>query len=506
KDSSRDRVLNLIRRGEEANISYGVSGSGNFMSYTIDSEFSPGEVIIGPTTDIFGKRSARFEVIDQGAYFYDSAKLSDQVVNLDPEDYEITSVTMNAPTIRVYTQPDIFENAYWTSDEEASRGTPVILFGRTDESAEWVKYATYLGGSITTENEATASGNTVYLPSGVHQVKQQLDTNGHGASINYSVNIKLIPSEHMLNEIIEPAFTRDEDENYIMLQLYNTAESVISDPTGEIEAKVTSGDSAIAYLHGRNYKNSVTLDKQYDRLSNGMYYDDRDVIGRMIKFSNTVTLTLQSNVVSYDDYMDVISDGSISNPRGGTFYDLLPLGVQPDMDSIKVDGGTGNDKVIEKYLIENFRGSGRTMLVVKVSFDDHITYMGMISETQRYSYDYQKYRGYSSNYPTTGYKNVHTLTYTSAMPWIEYQNRKTTVGIPPLVNSVAFESDEASLGNIAGWSGEKDKADYASDGDYANCRTKQELMRYGQDERELMTDLIRIQTPRISFTPEPRLI
>ena len=144
KDSSRDRVLNLIRRGEEANISYGVSGSGNFMSYTIDSEFSPGEAIIGPTTDIFGKRTARFEVIDQGAYIYDSAKLSDQVVNLDPEDYEITSVTMNAPTIRVYTQPDIFKNAYWTSDEEASRETPVILFGRTDESAEWVKYATYL--------------------------------------------------------------------------------------------------------------------------------------------------------------------------------------------------------------------------------------------------------------------------------------------------------------------------------------------------------------------------
>ena len=201
-------------------------------------------------------------------------------------------------------------------------------------------------------------------------------------------------------------------------------------------------------------------------------------------FSNTVTLKLQSNVFNKNEYLELLETGVLANPKGGTYYDLLPPGVQPVLSSIGIDESKENDRVLEAYVIENYRNSGRTMLVVKVSFDEHI------SGNADASYDYNKYAEYSDNYPSVGYKSVHKLHYTSIYPRSELINRLTQDGVPPLVNSVAFESDETFIGTILNWSGENDKADYEDAADYANCRTRYELTSYaGYDDRALMTDL-----------------
>ena len=488
KKATTDSLLNALRRGDTAEISYDVSGVGRFLDYTYGDGYDSIHLIENEQYDYAGQRPARFEVIDEHLYFYDSEKESGiKELDLDPEDYCISKVVPELPTLLTYIQSDKYLPWEWTANEELSRQAEIFLLGRSinsdGEFGEWVTYASFKNGSLTAMNGASVLGDALILPDGVHQVKQQVDTKAHGARLGFRVYVKLNPTEHLLNDIVEPAFDRDESDMYIMLRLSNTTRAVISDPEDDNREKIENGAIGNAYLHGRDYRNAATLDKEYDILNDGKPYDDSDMTAPIV-FSNTVTLKLQSNVFNKNEYLELLETGVLANPKGGTYYDLLPPGVQPVLSSIGIDESKENDRVLEAYVIENYRNSGRTMLVVKVSFDEHI------SGNADASYDYNKYAEYSDNYPSVGYKSVHKLHYTSIYPRSELINRLTQDGVPPLVNSVAFESDETFIGTILNWSGENDKADYEDAADYANCRTRYELTSYaGYDDRALMTDL-----------------
>ena len=483
--SSTDSDLNALLRGKPVMLSYTLRGEGVLVDYTYGGEYSTEYIILEDEYDRFGQRPARYELVDEQAFIRDSAKPNGgEEYALNADDYDIVSVTMDQPILSVLWQVDEYSEWNEVTDENMSREAEIVLYGCSKnadgEFGDWIPYASIKNGRIAVQNGAEVSGKEVYLPSGVNKVKQQIETKAHFIKMGYTVTVRIKPSQRVLEEIVAPAFERDESVDYVMLTVRNTAASYISDPDHSDRAVLSKADSASAYLHGRNFKNAVTLNNTYEYFGDKQYYIDNST--GTIKFRNKLTLIQQSNVLDRDYYSQLIRNGNLSNTKGGTFYALLPAGVQPNCDSIAFEEPFSGDKILSAYVIPNYEGTGRAMLVMKVSFSDHPLLLSSNGN----------YRIKNSNYPATGWANVHTVTYESNMSLVEIYNRQTDLGILPYVNSVAFEADEETLGDIEGWKGERDRAYYENNNDYENCRTielRYEKNGYVQDDRILMSDL-----------------
>ena len=254
-------------------------------------------------------------------------------------------------------------------------------------------------------------------------MKAELVTGEAIVDLGYNVYLRLKPTERMVG-MVEEAFEQDD---YIMFRLQNQAEAYA---TYNGEKLVSMRDPATAYLHGRQYKVAADLYKRFTFVEN-------QVSNSRLRLRTQATLTQQSNVLDSNTYQAALADGTIPNTRGGTYYDLLPPGVEPDLSSITVFAG---DRVLDAYARSDYQGSGRTLLVVRVGMTDHT------------SYTYYRDSRYSGNYPTEGYKNTHTIQFDSYYAWGE----ALSWGMQDLRNTIAYEADEQTLGNIKTWAGEPD--------------------------------------------------
>src|SRR5699024_9957812 len=140
----------------------------------------------------------------------------------------------------------------------------------------------------------------------------------------------------------------------------------------------------------------------------------------------TIKLDKQSFISDQTTYEAAVADGSLTPETVGTFYDLLPKGMAPQMDTIKM---RDNDIIVEAYTIENYRGTGRTMLVVKADLTPQ-------SST---------YKEGSLTY----YKDTVTLEFDAKITRLELN----TYG-NELHNVVSYESGNDKLGTVPGYQGE----------------------------------------------------
>lgn len=144
-------------------------------------------------------------------------------------------------------------------------------------------------------------------------------------------------------------------------------------------------------------------------------------------FTNRVyELTGLSDRGAYDE---AVSDGLIERETSGTFYDLLPQGVFPDTSSIELRPG---DKVESVEVLRNYKNSGRTLLKVHATLSPQ---------------PMRDARG-SGNYADMPYMKFKA-TYSFGDAW-EFGAKIT--------NIAAFESDNAQLGNVMGYMGERSDA------------------------------------------------
>ena len=168
KKATTDSLLNALRRGDTAEISYDVSGVGRFLDYTYGDGYDSIHLIENEQYDYAGQRPARFEVIDEHLYFYDSEKESGiKELDLDPEDYCISKFVPELPTLLTYIQSDKYLPWEWTANEELSRQAEIFLLGRSinsdGEFGEWVTYASFKNGSLTAMNGASVLGDALIL-------------------------------------------------------------------------------------------------------------------------------------------------------------------------------------------------------------------------------------------------------------------------------------------------------------------------------------------------------
>lgn len=416
--SINDKLVNELKEGRDITIPYSVNYGGDlFAIYTIENANGR-----RPTsTDELGKNPVLLEIEDD--------LITSRNLNLGIDDYDIEYVNFYAANERVYVGGDIYKP--WTL-EKATTKNDLILYGR-GENEDWKEYARYSNGVISVANNATLSGqNRVILPKGVKYIKESIETKNHNIGLSFGVGLKV----YATNNVSGIARQMLEDADWAMAAVTNhVTRNVYLNGT---KVDVGGGqDSETAYIHGKNTKLAVDLDKV-------VYQAENDRANYRFAYSNVLTLYQQTNAISLDELNFAEANGYFKLSDSGTFYDLLPPGMTFDESSLTIRNGT--IKTVD--VIENYKQSGRQLVIIRADLDRN----------------YSNYGNYASNknsdpyYPNNGrstYGLYHSFTNVSFKMWYTYEEAANR-GTLNLWNTAAYEADEAEFGNINTWRGEPD--------------------------------------------------
>ena len=341
-------------------------------------------------------------------------------VSLGEDDYQFDHIV-------IYNSGDYL----WTHHPETDTYTAdkvdegvLSIYGKI--SGEWVLIATYEHGTYTVVHpEAFAVGQELHFPDNVTGIKQEYPTTHEMVYLSEAAYIKLKPSTQ-IKSLIESLFNQNE---YAVLGLQNTAKNYAINKEGnEIR---TNTKPATAYLHGKQFKVAGLLNKIFE-------FDDNDVINRRIKIYSQITMTQQSNIDSRSFYDTVRASGELPDSKHGFYYDLLPYHVEPDLDSVTAENGT----IVNKRIIEDWQGSGRTMLIVEVEHTDQISF---------YDEGMHDFEEMPASFPSDAYRNQHSINFYCYYSWDDAQEH----GVDNLVNLAAYESSEDVVANLQMWAGEE---------------------------------------------------
>lgn len=456
--SNRDsQSLNKLQRGEDV-----------LVQYTLRATVSAAE-----QSEWWHITPNRF-VLEDIEYIFNNNR------TLTTNDVDIGAVTFAAPVLWNYI-PESYDEVTGLYEREKIDAPVTYLYGTIgDNSEEWVLLAALEYGVVTPVYDGVTvdpdDRMRVNLPQGISKVRMELVSDeAEIVEMRCYVYLRVKPTEPVL-EMLSDAF---ENSDYLRFTLYNKAHSY-AEYAGDDQdlADRVNGtyqdlvDIATGYLHGRQFRVAASLEKAFNVTYN-------DVSNRRIRLTSTLTLTQQSNVLTREEYDDAIASGEIPNTRHGVYYDLLPYGVDPDISSITLGEGDSRgdrrgDSLVDAYVIEDYKGSGRNMLVVIVDLEDNIEYTYTTSRKPDLASS-------STNYPTQGYKNSHTITFDSYISWDTILN--ANINLASLYNVAAYEAAEGEIGSIPGWEGEPD------DPRGGNNITSVPAMGGNDSNTDLMTDL-----------------
>lgn len=249
-------------------------------------------------------------------------------------------------------------------------------------------------------------------------IKTCLSTKTAGVTYTMYPYVRLKPTERIRARVDQ--LFKDSDTPETILR--NTAKSYNYDFNGDliVECGPKSVDD---YLTGA--ASGISMDK-------GVKYDtDKD--GQTTTLHYTANVYEQTNLTTLSDYNDAAAAGIFTPDTAGTFYDLLPKGVEPKLGTVKLNG----DNAVESVgLKRNYKGTGRTLMTVKTRVAPNPEYRSSWS---------------AGNQPYDGYGDKITLTFDAVYSFDTERDYGST-----LVNNIAYESAEASWGTIAGYKGEPD--------------------------------------------------
>lgn len=202
---------------------------------------------------------------------------------------------------------------------------------------------------------------------------------------------------------------------------YNSSNSVV----------FNEDEKGVDHLFG--YNSNIMALPSADASSKGVWDEKTAKID--VTFSGMVQE--QSTVLDKETWEEAVKAGKIKTEKSGTWYDLLPKGVVADLASIKLREG---DQLSDVYTIENFRGSGRTLLVVKAQLAADPVYQNR---------DGLKY-----------VENDSSISFNASYSKSSYLDYGMN-----LHNVVVFESGNETLGNVKNYCGQPDDPRNASASD-----------------------------------------
>ena len=173
----------------------------------------------------------------------------------------------------------------------------------------------------------------------------------------------------------------------------------------------TDFDTADSVLAGASYSVYTEKNVTFDRKK------DNDAANRRAVLHYDAKTTELSNLTSLANYREAVSEGVIVEDTSAVWYDLLPLGVTPDLSTVRLSGG---DRIVNAYTMPDFRGTGRTMMVVEANLTH--SPKAIKSGTQYY------------------YGVEHTIQFDAYYPWEEIVDNGTNIN-----NYIVYESTTPNL-------------------------------------------------------------
>ncbi len=364
----------------------------------------------------YGKREYTIELSDDLMALGDDV---DTAEALNDEDFSFQSVMLNLSStsfgINYYEYTN--DTGVWkdTKNFDYDKWKPLIVQYKTARNGEWHDLG-YIratsSGQVYFENISGESSTptwyaTATFPKGTKGWRVLNTTNFYHNNLSIYTTVSLKPTKHVLDLI----------KGKEKINLYNFDTLRVFDSKGEWADKKTSS------------LNSITQKRDEELYENGVYAAHNyaynvmahaDITAAMQK---TVTLTnnparaaveakyLIQEYASYNNMTqaDVEKAGLLVDHREGTFYELLPQGMTMDVSTLHVWTKTENYAYIPNYgektvnrcehtleLVENWRDSGRTMAIIRVTvpstarqfFDDsganmmyglHVEFTGLYS-------------------------------------------------------------------------------------------------------------------------------
>ena len=434
-------ALDSLRLGRDAVCSYDVETVGFTGPWTTDkggktdyNQFLAGD---------YGKHAVRMETPDYSVRFDHTDD------DLTADDFEFEGVSVDKPTVYGYQRYTQTGYGYYEGSDGAVRydsigagnygyvvdgdnaNQPDIeIWGSvksgTEEGDNWVRYGTvsYRSGAVAVEPQngasVSADGTRLLFPkdAGVTDIKTCLSTKTAGVTYIMHPYVRLKPTERIRARVDQ--LFKDSDTPETILR--NTAKSYNYDFNGDliVECGPKSSDD---YLTGA--ASGISMDK-------GVKYDtDKD--GQTTTLHYTANVYEQTNLTTLSDYNEAAAAGIFTPDTAGTFYDLLPKGVEPKLGTVKLNG----DNAVESVSLKrNYKGTGRTLMTVKACVAPNPKYRSRWS---------------AGNQPYDGYGDKFTLTFDAVYSFDTERDYGST-----LVNNIAYESAEPSWGTIAGYKGEPD--------------------------------------------------
>ena len=346
-----------------------------------------------------------------------------ETVPLTSEDFEFDALRISKPSKMRYSKN---ANGTWSYKSDSSLPTPdLIIEYQLDNEDTWYHAATATWGEdglgqfqfVDVSDQVTTSGMTVYFPDNVTDTRHTFTSNVFGGQVAerceiaqldwyvYPV-ITLKPTERV-RQIVAELFEESENpttkfRNDVVMDVYGWV-----DENGEGTLVLDDDfDTSLATYAGASY--GVSLNKS------GSFQNDIENQRMLIHY--TATLTEQSNLKQREDYDESVAEGVIVAETSGVWYDLLPPHVVPLLDTIRLRDG---DTITNIYTIENYKDTGRTLLVVEAELTPKPSLSNGL-----------------------GYSDRPTLRFTGAYTWLDMDEYGKN-----LVNYVAFESTVEDLRN-----------------------------------------------------------
>ena len=415
-------ALNQLRNGENVDLSYAISSKSFTMPATANPIGDPDNL------DTYHQKSVTLRLVDDETHFNFNNE------DLTADDFEFKSVRVSKPSMLVYKKfaqsgpgytgnslysQTIQGGSYGYADDPDSANIPVLYVYGKAEGGNWVRFASldWTSGSLksSAENGASVSGDTVVFPAGTVDYKIELSTKRDGIFLSAYPTMTLKATDAVKSQVE---------------QLYANSDQPTTKTSNKVTLDATSEDG-VSFANmaaiGRDKLDGASL--AVAQVKNAKYESDPGEA--CVNIHYTTTVSEQSNLTDPDSYKQAVNAGAIQAETEGTFYDLLPLGVQVLTDTVKL---RADDTITSVQTIEDYKGSGRTMLVVKAKLTPQPTY-----------------NSYYTAAGLVGYCDKITLSFDAKYAWtalIDY-------GIN-LNNVVSFESGNDQLGTVKNYSGEPD--------------------------------------------------
>lgn len=360
-----------------------------------------------------------------------------ELKNLDTNDYDIYSVMIPNCSVWVYKRADApyfgkaegpddivsrsIAQGEWAYDIDKDLDLNVKILGKVGTS--WIEYGVYNSKTkiIKPYNGASldivADYPTLKFPSGVAEFKLEYSTKVA------AVTMQIVPKIRIKNS--SPKIKADID------RLFKSS----SNPKGFVRNHADLNFSANGETH---FVNSDYADVKLSKFSYGskltsaLTYKNQPE-KKKIMLTYTGRMDFEVDGKNLNDIHNARNLGLLKEQTSCVWYDLLPKGVIPDVNSIKL---RDEDKIESVDLVENYKNSGRILMKVHAKLSPDYRYRGWFND------------GDTITGNDIGYDQPK-ITFNATYAWDELPDWGKI-----LTNHMAYESVNDEIGNVVDYVGE----------------------------------------------------